>query len=121
MEQLKNYLNDLKSIIGKELETIEIDRHGIITTYLNPPVWIGSFIQSVHDSSSLDKNYMINMETLTQSKNISLYSYDQLWTLLTYYVRQDRFDEGLLYRSMINGTIHEIVNRICTLNETSSR
>ena len=116
--KLCNYLIELESVIGEEMETITVDRHGIFSSYSKTPEWYGSFVLTVNESKNIDVNYQENYNKLDLKKDIEQLELKELCTLLTYHVRKDRFVEGSLYKSMVEGKIYRIVKQICIYNDS---
>lgn len=108
MNNLEKYLPKLKEIIGTEQQTITVKGY----TYIKTPDWESDFIIDFHDNEEIDKNYMENYELIDQTKEIEYYTKYELWTMLTYYIRKDRFVEGSLNGEMRNGTIYNLVYQI---------
>lgn len=108
MTNLHKYLPKLQEIIGTEQETITVKGN----TYIKTPDWNSDFIIDFHDNEEVDTNYMENYEKINKDKEIESYTKEELWTMLTYYIRKDRFVEGSLNKEMRNGTIYKIVDQI---------
>jgi hypothetical protein len=82
---------------------------------------ISSFIHEVYQTDLLDTEYLLYLEShLPRDADYADYienaDFRLLRAILTYYVRQERIQEGLHLLSVVNGYFLKILMRLCELS-----
>ena len=80
----------------------------------NPGQKLKQFIQYLYDNNLMDKNYLENNDKIKE-KEIKDMNIDEIFTRLTWIIRADRFNSGLIYSYFKNGMILNLVERLVQL------
>lgn len=93
--------------------------------YVNYSPEISSFIHEVYQTDLLDTEYMSYLESLlprdaNHADYIENADFRLLRAILTYYVRQERFQEGLWLVAVRDGSFHKILLRLITILDQST-
>ncbi|GAB1468953.1 hypothetical protein MASR2M64_17210 [Candidatus Cloacimonadota bacterium] len=113
-EKLLSYIDDF-STAGKE-----------VGTWVNKPPYfpyvryseeMSSFINEVYQTDLMDTEYMPYLDQhlpahVNYADYIEAADFRLLRAILTYYVRQDRFHEGLWIEATVNGVFNHILLKI---------
>jgi len=80
---------------------------------------ISSFIHEVYETDLMDKEYLPYLEShlpldANYADHIEKADFRLLRAILTYYVRQERFQEGLWMVAVQDGSFSKVLNRLMT-------
>jgi hypothetical protein len=106
---------DYFSSAGEEAGTWVYKPH--VFPYVHYSLEMISFIDEVYKTHLIDIEYLSYMEShITKESNLSDYienaDFRLLRVILTYYVRQERFYDGLLQGAVIDKTIYRILLKL---------
>lgn len=106
------------STAGEEMGTWVHNPHEF--PYVNYSPEMISFIHEVYKSDLIDIEYLSYLEShIPKESNLSDYienaEFRLLRAIITYYVRQERFQEGLWLGAVQDGSFCKVLNRLKTL------
>ncbi len=109
---------DFFSTAGEEVETWVYNPPDFPYVIYSPE--ISSFIHEVYQTDLMDTEYLPYLEShLPRDANYADYienaDFRLLRAILTYYVRQERFQEGLWTIAVQNGSFSKVLNRLMKL------
>ena len=76
------------------------------------PIYPKGFYNSLYGLLEIDKNYIVNYEKLGECIDYDSLSIEELRTVITHYVRGERFCDGLIARTIEDGTLLKVLERI---------
>ena len=85
------------------------------------PIYPDGFYESLYDLMELDQDYIENYEKLDVPIDYENLSMDELRTVITHYVRGERFCDGLIAGAIEDGALLKILLRIRELNSDSQQ
>lgn len=88
--------------------------------YVNYSKEMSSFIHEVYETDLMDTEYLPYLEShllldANYDNHIETADFRLLRAILTYYVRQERFQEGLWLVAILDGSFNKALNRLMTL------
>ncbi len=84
------------------------------------PIYPDGLFESLCELIGTDKNYIENYEKLGDPIDYSSLTIEELRTVITHYVRGERFCDGLLAGALENGTLLKVLERIKELYDRNS-
>lgn len=87
----------------------------IVIPESHPGEKLSAFISFFYDSELVDKNYVLNMKKI-KDKSIENFTKEEIATYLTAIIRGERFNSGLIYSMVKDGTMLKLVERLKALN-----
>ena len=85
------------------------------------PIYPDGFYESLYDLMELDQDYIENYEKLDVPIDYENLSMDELRTVITHYIRGERFCDGLIAGAIEDGALLKILLRIRELNPDSQQ
>ena len=85
------------------------------------PIYPDGFYESLYDLMELDQDYIENYEKLDVPIDYENLSMDELRTVITHYIRGERFCDGLIAGAIEDGALLKILLRIRELNSDSQQ
>ncbi len=76
------------------------------------PIYPDGLFESLCELIGTDKNYIENYEKLNHPIDYGTLNIDELRTVITHYVRGERFCDGLLAGALEDGTLLKVLERI---------
>ena len=76
------------------------------------PIYPDGLCESLYHLIELDKNYLDNYEKLKDSPDYQNLTKEELSTVMTHYVRGERFCDGLIAEAIEDGTLLKVLMRI---------
>ncbi len=76
------------------------------------PIYPDGLFESLCELIGTDKNYIENYEKLDHPIDYGTLNIDELRTVITHYVRGERFCDGLLAGALEDGTLLKVLERI---------
>ena len=124
MEKLDELIETVKNIEKVEWiggNVIDKTEDGKDITQWPYPIYPDGFYESLYDLMELDQDYIENYEKLDVPIDYENLSMDELRTVITHYVRGERFCDGLIAGAIEDGALLKILLRIRELNSDSQQ